>query len=375
MKILIPFTFFLLTIIFTGCEFNNLSEPVRDSYTDGRNPDVVPEVSNISFASKYTNEGVATLEVLAKAADSIRIQRVNQIGDQITEEYSLLGSGYDIQLSNGPHLVAAQVKSPIGIESTIHYQEVQVELKGREKTFFMGNSRTPIETIWIPAGRFIMGSDSSGEHAWEDEMPEHEVQISKGFWMGKFEVTQSQWESIMGPWEFATENAPNNPAEMMTWNDITEEFLPRLNANDENQYWNLPTEAEWEYACRASYDKSAFWWGNNIDSLSTTAWFDEDWDSPSHEVGLLSPNPWGLYDMLGNVSEWCLDFYDADYYSSRPIPDIDPSGPIEGQRQILRGGSSIYPKYFARPACRKLNDMAIYKRAYIGVRLVIREEI
>ena len=194
---------------------------------------------------------------------------------------------------------------------------------------------------YIPAGTFTMGSPDSEEGRWADEGPQHEVTISKGFYLGKYEVTQGQWEAVMGttPWSgknYVEENA-DHPAVYVSWEDA-QAFIQKLNDAAGEELYRLSTEAEWEYACRAG-TTTRWSFGDDESDVGDYAWYEDNaWDVGeryAHEVGTKLANPWGLYDMHGNVYEWCLDWYGS--YSSEA--QTDPSGPESGSYRVLRGGS------------------------------------
>jgi formylglycine-generating enzyme required for sulfatase activity len=149
----------------------------------------------------------------------------------------------------------------------------------------------------------------------------HQVIISKGFLMGQYEVTSAQWKAVMGK-EPSNYKGDNFPAQFISWNDA-QEFIRRLNQTNDGYTYRLPTEAEWEYACRAGTTGDMAYYEMVLDKI--------------HTVGYRSPNDWGLYDMHGNVSEWCQDWYDKNYYSQSP--GTDPQGPASGQQRVMRGGS------------------------------------
>ena len=182
--------------------------------------------------------------------------------------------------------------------------------------------------VWIGPGVFQMGSDDGVS----DERPVHEVEISRGFWLGKYEVTQGEWESVMGrnPSYF---EGDARPVETVSWNDV-QEFIGKLNAAAGSSVYRLPSEAEWEYACRAG--TSTRWsFGDDAGRLGDYAWYRGN-NSPSGPkvVGGKLPNGWGLYDMHGNVWEWVNDWY--SYYNSSPR--VDPPGPTSGSHRVARGG-------------------------------------
>jgi len=199
----------------------------------------------------------------------------------------------------------------------------------RQMTLNLGSGVT-MELVLIPAGEFMMGSPEGVDRS--DEHPQHRVRISRPFYMGVTEVTQQQYQAVMGtnPSSF---KSPSNPAETMSWNDAME-FCRRM-SRTVGMTVRLPTEAEWEYACRAG-STGRFYFGDSATDLGRYAWYSGNSGGKTHPVAGKRPNAWGLYDMLGNVTEWCRDWYGGDYYVSRPA--TDPEGPIGGKDRVLRGG-------------------------------------
>ena len=182
-----------------------------------------------------------------------------------------------------------------------------------------------MEFVWIPAGEFSMGSTSS--EALSGEQPVTAVRISRGFWLGKYEVTQEEWEEVMGsnPSEFS--GCGRCPVEQVSWEDV-QEFIGRLNAREgSNVYW-LPTEAAWEYAARGGTS------GDRYGDMDAIAWHDGNGGDRTHPVGGKTPNGFGLHDMVGNVWEWVQDWY-GDYPGGLVT---DPRGPGSGSFRVLRGG-------------------------------------
>jgi formylglycine-generating enzyme required for sulfatase activity len=209
-----------------------------------------------------------------------------------------------------------------------------VPVRAADKTFTNSIGR---EFVLIPAGSFMMGSDEKYTKASDDERPQHRVSISKPFYLGKYEVTQAQWEAVMGnnPSHF---KGPANPVEQVSWNDARE-FIRRLNQKEGRGGYRLPTEAEWEYAARAG-SAGVYSFGDDPAQLEKYAWFGEKDAGSTHPVGQKQPDAQGLHDMYGNVWEWVEDWFAEDYY--RVSPSIDPAGPASGPAsggfRVIRGG-------------------------------------
>ena len=198
-----------------------------------------------------------------------------------------------------------------------------------------------MEFVWIPPGEFRMGSKSSA--ADDDEWPVTRVRITRGYWLGKYEVTQSEWESVIGsnPSGFS-DCGGNCPVERVSWEDV-QEFTGRLNGREGRDVYRLPTEAEWEYAARAGTT------GDRYGSLDSIAWWRENSGGRTHPVGGKSANAWGLHDMLGNVLEWVQDRSGASYPG---LTVTDPRGPGSGSYRVNRGGSWATLAGYARASNR-----------------------
>ncbi len=215
-----------------------------------------------------------------------------------------------------------------------------------------------MEMIPIPAGEFMMGSPDSDNYAIEDEKPQHRVRITKPFYLGKYLVTQEQWQAVMGnkPSRF---KSPKNPVEEVSWDDC-QKFLKKLNdkvggppspqpSPGGRGEFRLPTEAQCEYACRAG-STTRYCFGHEQSRLGEYAWYGENSGGKTHPVGEKKPNAWGLYDMQGNTWKWCADWYDKDYYAHAPTDD--PPGPATGSCRVLRGGGWHSPARRCRSAYR-----------------------
>ncbi len=226
---------------------------------------------------------------------------------------------------------------------------VQLEA-GDSIQFELGNTGEMIWMVWIPAGTFWMGAQDDETDAWEMELPRHQVTLTEGYWMGKYEVTQAQWLAVTGYDHSTWSGNPNRPAENMSHNQIENGFLGDINTYEINDPWRLPTEAEWEYACRAGSDESWFWWGSTYENFGDYGWYWNNSDAQTQDVGSKLPNPWGLYDMHGNVWEKCSDWLDEDYYDVSP--NTDPQGPETGTDRSDKGGSWDREPERARSSCR-----------------------
>ncbi len=188
-----------------------------------------------------------------------------------------------------------------------------------------------IELVFVPAGEFDMGSPATETGRESQEGPVHRVRLSKSFWIGKCEVTQAQWEAVMGNNPSHFKGCPDCPVEQVSWNDCRA-FLDKLNAGGSIIRYDLPTEAEWEYACRAGSTGPYA-----LGKLDYAAWYDGNSGQKTHPVGTKAPNLWGIHDMHGNVWEWCADRFGGNYYATGQ-PN-DPTGPLDGSRRVVRGGS------------------------------------
>jgi len=238
--------------------------------------------------------------------------------------------------------------------------------------------------VFVPPGEFRMGTslDDADIIAREmekpdasqflDEAPVHTVIISKGFWLGRTEVTQGQWHRLMGdkPGPAAYWQRPDwesLPVVSVSW-DMAQEFLARLNQRDKQFRYRLPTEAEWEYAARAGSTATR---PVPVEQLGDYAWFIRNSGDVPHPVASRKANAFGLHDMLGNVWEWVNDRYDPDTYTR--ATRTDPTGPAQGTSRVRRGGSYHCPLYQTRPAYRSAN---IPDTAYsvIGFRVVAAEK-
>ena len=235
-----------------------------------------------------------------------------------------------------------------------------------------------MKLVYIKPGSFMMGPPTGETNRNDDGGPQHRVTITKGFYMGAYEVTQEQYEKVMGANPSRRKKGSKYPVDCVTWIEAAE-FCRKLLEREDKRY-RLPTEAEWEYACRAgSTTRFSFGdsysdlhrHGNHADRRSGLPLSDKQHDDgyrSTAPVGSLRTNVWGLYDMHGNVSEWCQDWYAKDYYGRSP--ETDPQGPDSGDSRVLRGGSWRDNPAFCRSADRTAASPTLRTNS-IGFRVVL----
>jgi formylglycine-generating enzyme required for sulfatase activity len=223
---------------------------------------------------------------------------------------------------------------------------------------------------WIPPGNFLMGSPDHEQGRYADEDPLHKVMISHGFWLGDTACTQALWQAIMGN-NPSMLKGTDRPVEMVSWNDV-QEFINRLNEVVTGGFFRLPTEAEWEYACRAG-TRTPFWFGANI-NLQQVNYRGElpyadgkkgFFRKQTVDVRALPCNGWGLYQMHGNVWEWCSDWHRPYRYEAVH----EPVHPEKGIYRVLRGGSYLHEDRLVRSACRDRSEPGFPRDDGVGFRL------
>ena len=288
---------------------------------------------------------------------------------------------------NGNELIINYTGTLLQSTDAVHWTEVafasspcKVKISDK-KLFFCAKGETSknmtiplsdtvsLDMIWIEPGTFIMGSPED-ELGRSDDETQHEVTLTQGYWLGKYEVTQAQYEAVMGTNPASGSGygvGANYPVYFVTWYNAMS-FCEKLTASEkaagrlpEGYEYTLPTEVQWEYACRAG-TTTALNSGKNLTddyecpNMSEVGWYWYNagtYEDTSHPVGQKQPNAWGLYDMHGNVCEWCLDWYGENYPTEAVI---DPKGPATGSYRVLRGGSWRYIADFCRSAYRYYID-------------------
>jgi formylglycine-generating enzyme required for sulfatase activity len=276
-----------------------------------------------------------------------------------------------IELAAGIHSIHAE-KPGYGVwERRIQFDgegdaRLAINLPALPKGPQAGESRTfsGIKMVWCPPGEFMMGSPASEEGHGGDESPLHRVTLTHGFWLGKYEVTQAQWEKVMGTNPSYFKGDLNLPVDSVSWNDC-QEFIKKLNAQGEGSF-RLPSEAEWEYACRAGV-RTRYSFGDSNSQLDDYAWFYDNSGSGTHPVGKKKPSAWGLYDMHGNVWEWCQDWFHSSY-TGAPTDGSAWESP-ESYSRVLRGGSWNVLPGACRAAYRSYSNPDI-RLDSIGFRLL-----
>ena len=221
-----------------------------------------------------------------------------------------------------------------------------------------------IDMVKVEAGTFMMGATSEMKKTVDEEKPVHKVILTNDYYMGKYEVTQALWKMVMGsnPSYFEGDNLP---VEKVSWNDC-QEFIGKLNSMTGRKF-RLPTEAEWEYAARGGKKGRGYQYSGSS-TISDVAWYIDNSGLKTHPVGTKQANELGIYDMSGNVWEWCQDWYDS-YVS---LSQTNPTGAVSGSYRVFHGGSWDDYAWLCRSSYR-LYDASGYRRYDLGLRLVLSE--
>lgn len=238
------------------------------------------------------------------------------------------------------------------------------------------NSDCVFQFVWCPPGTGIVGSEKSSNLP-TIEQPRQPIRLTKGYWIATTPVTYLQWQRIMNqPSRLHNLDDINRPVEGITWDEARDfcsrltHFINECGRNLENAKADLPSEAQWEYACRAGTTERWFFGNKDGHFLEDYAWYASNSGGYSRPVGSLRPNPWGIYDVYGNVAEWCLDEFRR--YDENEV--IDPAKFNEqGLMKIIRGGDFAAPTAECRSACRSFCDRANVYNEPIGLRPVIKQ--
>ena len=318
--------------------------------------------------------------VATKRSDNRDLEKSDEVSKKYFIWHRFIPS---IEVLIGVVIVIVSVIGIVFLESFLITRKQLPRLDNSFRERIVTNS-IGMELVRISAGTFVMGSPENESYHSLNEI-QHEVTISKPFYISTTETTQEQWEDVMGtsPWEGQEYCRDGNdyPAVYVSWSDAIE-FCRRLSESEGVEY-SLPTEAQWEYACRAG-SSSAYNFGESYKSLKDHAWY---WNNATRDTGAFSfgvsperfarevakkrPNAWGLFDMHGNAAEWCLDWYDYRYYVSSPTSD--PHGPTSGESRVTRGGGFLNGSAHCRSANRSMNDLRT-KESGLGFRVLVSKQ-
>jgi formylglycine-generating enzyme required for sulfatase activity len=222
--------------------------------------------------------------------------------------------------------------------------------------------------VFVQGGTFTMGcTEEQGSDCRETEKPAHQVTVPD-FYIGKYEVTQAEWEAVIGDNPSRFKDCPRCPVESVSWDDV-QEFIKKLNTKTGKNF-RLPSEAEWEYAARGGQKTKKFKYAGDTKNLGLVAWWDGNSGNKIHPVGERKANELGLYDMSGNVWEWCADTWHADYTGASVDGSVWEEAMSSEASRVYRGGSWGSPAQYCRAACRGLNDPA-FRWITLGFRLVL----
>ncbi|HUW62921.1 MAG TPA: SUMF1/EgtB/PvdO family nonheme iron enzyme [Candidatus Bathyarchaeia archaeon] len=336
------------------------------------------DADNPSATVTVINRGLAPLSWQAEGYDGVTVTpfsgylEPNNASDSDEETVTITANDPDADLST--------VITFVNLLNEANTVEVEVggcgggcDTPGATETIMLPGD-VPLKMVCIPAGTFMMGRYPGEQDSSDSEAPQHEVTITQGFWMGKYELTKRQWQAVMGttPWsgrDYVLDDA-DSPAVYVSWNDA-QAFITALNGLT-GKTFRLPSEAEWEYACRAgtttrfyrgddpgySVGDAYCWWHYNTVEVKEVN------EQYAHIVGLKTANAFGLYDMSGNVWEWCQDWFDS--YTSGSV--TDPTGPASGSNRVVRGGGWPDGGSSCRSAGRGSSSPS-YTFNYLGFRL------
>lgn len=316
----------------------------------------------------YTQGNTLTTNTLAKR-NSYIIKRVRQLGITFN-----LTSEIEKELRNAGatnRLIETIRGKSLSDSKPVEKTTTNVTKANKPKTY---KNSTGIEFVLIPPGSFLMGSPLTEAKRNKDEGPQRRVNIKYEFYMSRYEITQEEYEKVMGHNPAYFQNCPECPVEQVTWNDA-KEFIQKLNANKDNYFYRLPSEAEWEYSARAG-TRTIFAFGNDLSSNEAN--FNGDFPygeankgenlQKTTEVGRYKPNNWGLYDMHGNVWEFCEDVYNPSY-EKLPIDGSPNLSLGDLNSRVIRGGSWFYTGSYLRSADR-VKSLPNYKISNVGFRIV-----
>jgi len=317
-------------------------------------------------ATQQAATQTGTLKIVSNAAGTIKIDGDSKgnIEENGVQKFELKAGNYIVQLfpGDGSDVLTEEISLVAGETETVKLEVKKEQIQEKPAPQPQQNSG-PIDMIYVEGGSFTMGCTSEqGSDCYNDEKPSHTVSLSS-FYIGKYEVTQAQWRALMGTSPSYFSGCDNCPVENVSWNDV-QQFIQKLNQQTGKRY-RLPTEAEWEYAARGGNKSRGFKYSGSND-IGAVAWYDGNSGNKTHPVGQKSFNELGIYDMSGNVWEWCSD-WEASYSSS---PSSNPQGPSTGSSRVLRGGGWCSIPRNCRVSIRYSNGPDVWSNFY-GFRLVL----
>ena len=352
----------------------------------GNCPVAVPTINDVSPATGPTSGGTTIVILGTNFTGTSRVQvggidatRFEVLGDRTvtavtpagTEglaDVTVTAAGQTVTRTNAFTYTWYTVLEQNPSAAVVPNATVRAKIIATGFPFRVRDIGTGIELLLVPPGTFTMGCNAFDlGHCNPYESPRHQVTLTRAFYLGKYEVTQSQWQIVMGNNPSQWAGNPNRPVENVSWDDRNS--AQRFNTLSG---FRLPTEAEWEYACRAGTTRAIHQsrprtsGSNSTVYLYNIAWFSGNSLFRTHDVGGKDPNGFGFYDMSGNVAEWCNDMFIPTYYSSSP--STDPAGPSLGANRVLRGGSW----YYLSARCRSSARDYLFSRVrtnYIGFRV------
>lgn len=323
------------------------------------------EANNKCIPIVFSPEDSEYIPSILKSATYYALN-IEEINDEIYDELYARLTGQKLVLK--PDLGELRHLEPIDFLDLVSEQNYEVEIDRNSQKPVIGDLRkvitgdqsydipktltspfTDIEFVLIPAGKFMMGSPSGEQDRYNDEGPVHEVIIKNPFYLGKYPVTQKQWEKVMGsnPSHFKGDNLP---VEQVSWDGV-QKFIKKLAQMEGTDKYRLPSEAEWEYACRAGAT-TRYSFGDEESKLEEYAWYSDNSGGKTHSVGQKKPNLWGLYDVYGNVWEWVQDEW-WDTYNIAPLDGSAWQSKYSYRlSRIVRGGSWNYAARHCRSASR-----------------------
>jgi formylglycine-generating enzyme required for sulfatase activity len=323
------------------------------------------QITQIDYAERATRIQAQTVSAVTAAQQGNELVISYALSSEVPCDVSLFVSLNEGKTWTGPlvHVSGDVGKNVSAGNRSIRWQvlEEQEQLVGSGihfKVVANGKKSFEPEMVFVKGGTFQMGS-TSGE---SDESPVHRVTLSD-FSIGKFEVTQAQWKAVMGNNPSAFAGCSECPVEQVSWNDV-QDFITHINQQTGKRY-RLPSEAEWEYAARGGSLSSGYTYSGSND-IGSVAWYTMNSGSKTHEVGTRQPNELGIYDMSGNVWEWCSDWYGP--YDSYSV--TNPKGAASGQYRVGRGGSWNFGAFYCRASRRNL-DSPDFRIGNLGFRLVL----